>query len=506
MQKRFGIIAGFLAFAIIALLPLNDSAVPPVAQATAAITGLMIVWWITEAIPLYATALLPLILFPLFGVLSPTEAAAAYADQVVFLFLGGFLIAAAMQRWNLHRRIALHIIAVFGNNSRNLILGFMAATAFLSMWISNTATAMLMIPIAIALVSTMIPDAFSKEGSFGTGEKSFASCLILGVAYAATIGGIATLIGTPPNGILVAQLSTIFPEAPAIDFFSWMVFAVPLMVLLLAIAWFWLTFVIHRDLPSTLGTGRSLISEELARLGTLTRGERWTLLVFVATALAWVFRLPKEIGDFTLPGITTVLPGVTDATIAVAGALALFLLPVDSRRGIYTLDWETAVGIPWGILILFGGGICLSEGIIGSGLAGIIAGSLGVLAVLPLVLIVLILALVICFLNEVVSNTAIASIMIPLLAIAAIPMGINPMVLMVTAALASSLGFMLPVGTPPNAIAYGTGCITTGDMVRSGFSLNIISAVLVTLFMTFIVPSVLGFSPTEIPSWAVIQK
>jgi sodium-dependent dicarboxylate transporter 2/3/5 len=505
MQKRFGIIAGFLVFVLIALLPLDATAIPPEAQLTAAIAGLMIVWWITEAIPIFATALLPLVLFPLFGILSPTEAAVAYADQVVFLFLGGFLIAAAMQRWNLHRRIALHIIAVSGNSSRKLVLGFMAATAFLSMWISNTATAMLMIPIAVALVSTMMPDAFSRDKSSSTGEKSFASCLILGVAYAATIGGIATLIGTPPNGVLVAQLSTIYPEAPPIDFFSWMVFAVPLMVLLLAITWFWLTLVIHRDLPSTLEAGRFLISEELAKLGSLTRGERWTLLVFVVVALAWIFRLPKEIGDLTIPGITTVLPGVTDATIAVAGALALFLLPVDSRNGIYTLDWESAVRIPWGILILFGGGICLSEGIIESGLAGVIAGSLGVLAVLPLVLIVLILALVISFLNEVVSNTAIASIMIPLLAIASIPLGINPMVLMVTAALASSLGFMLPVGTPPNAIAYGTGCMTTRDMVRSGFSLNIISAVLVTVFMTFIVPSVLGFSPTEVPAWAIIQ-
>ncbi len=506
MRKEVGVIAGILIFALIALIPLDAAVISREAQLTAAITGLMVVWWISEAIPIYATALVPLVLFPVFGILSPTEAAIAYADQIVFLFLGGFLIAAAMQRWNLHRRIALHIIAIFGSSPRKLVLGFMAATAFLSMWISNTATAMLMIPIALALVSTVMPDALSQDEGSKTGRNPFASCLILGVAYAATIGGIATLIGTPPNGILVAQLSTIFPDAPAIDFFSWMVFAVPFMVLFLAITWFWLTFVINPNLPRTLEGSRSLIREELAKLGAITRGERWTLLVFILVALAWIFRLPKELGVLTIPGITTILPGVTDATIAVAGALALFLLPVDSRNGVFTLDWESAVKIPWGILILFGGGICLSEGIIESGLAENIAGSLGVLAVLPLVLIVLVLALVISFLNEVVSNTAIASIMIPLLAIASIPMGINPMVLMVTAALASSLGFMLPVGTPPNAIAYGTGSITTKEMARAGFSLNIISAVLVTLFMTFIVPYALGFSPTEVPVWAVIQK
>jgi len=506
MRKEVGVIAGILIFALIALLPLDSAVISREAQLTAAITGLMVVWWITETIPIYATALIPLVLFPLFGILSPTAAAIAYADQIVFLFLGGFLIAAAMQRWNLHRRIALHIIAIFGSSPRKLVLGFMAATAFLSMWISNTATAMLMIPIALALVSTMMPDALPQDEGSKTGRKPFASCLILGVAYAATIGGIATLIGTPPNGILVAQLSTIFPEAPPIDFFSWMVFAVPFMVLFLAITWFWLTFVIHHNLPRTLEGSRSLIREELAKLGAITRGEGWTLLVFILVALAWIFRLPKELGVLTIPGITTVLPGVTDATIAVAGALALFLLPVDSRNGVFTLDWESAVQIPWGILILFGGGICLSEGILESGLAENIAGSLSVLTVLPLVLIVLVLALVISFLNEVVSNTAIASIMIPLLAIASIPMGINPMVLMVTAALASSLGFMLPVGTPPNAIAYGTGSITTKEMARAGFSLNIISAVLVTLFMTFIVPYALGFSPTEVPVWAIIQK
>jgi len=335
------------------------------------------------------------------------------------------------------------------------------------------------------------------------GQRQFATCLLLGVGYAATIGGMATLIGTPPNAILVAQISGIFPEAPGIDFFQWMTFAVPFMAIFLLIAWFWLTSVTNRNMPEVISGSRDMIGYELKELGPLTTGEKWTLLIFLSVALAWIFRTPKEIGSLVIPGITTCIPGVTDATIAICGALILFMLPVDTKKGIFTLDWESAKEIPWGILILFGGGICLSEGIIRSGLAGLIADSFILLAVLPLVVIIFLIALFITFLNEVVSNTATASIMIPLMAITSVSMGINPMMLMVPATLASSLGFMLPVGTPPNAIAYGTGFIPTKEMARAGFALNIIGCILITFFMTFIIPAVLGISP-ELPSWAVI--
>ncbi|MDD1706475.1 MAG: SLC13 family permease, partial [Methanoregulaceae archaeon] len=437
------------------------------------------------------------------GILSPKDAAVSYADQTVFLFMGGFFIAAAMMRWNLHRRIALNVISLAGSGTKKLVLGFMAATAFISMWISNTATAMMMIPIALALVSTLMPGVMSDNPGEQSGQRQFATCLLLGVGYAATIGGMATLIGTPPNGILVAQLSSIFPEAPGVDFFSWMVFAVPFMVLFLLIAWFWLTSVTHRHMPDRISGSRDMIVRELTGLGPLKPGEKWTLLIFISVAFAWIFRTPKEIGSLVIPGITTYIPGVTDATIAICGALILFMLPVDAEHGVFTLDWESAKGIPWGILILFGGGICLSEGIIASGLAEVIANSFTLLAVLPLMVIVLLITLFITFLNEVVSNTAMASIMIPLMAITSVSMGINPMMLMVPAALASSLGFMLPVGTPPNAIAYGTGYISTREMARAGFALNIIGCILVTLFMTMIIPSALGIS-SDLPAWAVI--
>ncbi len=503
MQKSIGIIAGILVFIVISLLPLDPVSIPPEAKYAAAVTGLMVVWWLTEAIPIYATALVPLILFPVMGILTPKGAAASYADQTVFLFMGGFFIAAAMMRWNLHKRIALHIIGLFGSGPRKLVLGFMAATAFLSMWISNTATAMMMIPIAMALVATLIPEAAPDQNENNTEQRQFAICLILAVAYAATIGGMATLIGTPPNGILVAQISNIFPEAPGIDFFSWMIFAVPFMVIFLAIAWFWLTYIAHRHLPREISGSRKVIHQELTGMGSLGAGERWTLIVFSLVALAWIFREEKIIGELVIPGITTYVPGISDATIAIAGALVLFLLPVDVEKGIFTLDWESARKIPWGVLILFGGGICLSEGIIASGLAQLIASSFTVLQVLPLILIVLLVSLMITFLNEVVSNTAMASIMVPLMAITAVSMGINPMLLMVAATLASSLGFMLPVGTPPNAIAYGTGYISTREMARAGFALNIIGCILVTVFMTVFVPTALGLSP-EIPAWAVL--
>lgn len=502
LKERAGLLAGLVLFLVIVAIPVDPTVMAPAARYTAAVTALMVIWWVTEPIPIYATALLPLFLFPLLGVLNPKTAAASYADQTVFLFMGGFLIAAAMQRWNLHRRIALQIICRTGTSSKRLIFGFMVATAFLSMWISNTASAMMMIPIAFAIVSTLMP--CTGDNTCDTDEeRGFATCLLLAVAFAGTIGGMATLIGTPPNGILLAQLETLFPQAPTIDFFSWMVFAIPFSTIFLILAWAWLTMVAFRKLPRVISQGGEIIRGELSALGGLKGGEKWTLLVFCGVALAWIFRTPKVIGELVIPGINTFLPAITDPAIAIAGAVLLFIIPADGQSGVYTLDWDTAKTIPWGILILFGGGICLSEAFIMSGLADIIARHLTVLEVLPPILIILAISLLITYLNEVVSNTAIASIMIPLMAITAVSMEINPMLFMITAALASSLGFMLPVGTPPNAIAYGTGYISVSEMVKAGFALNIIGVVLVTVFMELIVPAVMGIQP-GLPDWAIL--
>jgi sodium-dependent dicarboxylate transporter 2/3/5 len=499
MKEYTGIILGLGIFLLIALLPLDPAVLSISARYTAAVTLLMVVWWLTEALPIYATALVPLVLFPVLGILTPDVAARSYADQTVFLFMGGFFIAVTMQKWNLHRRIALRIVQQVGLEPRRIILGFMIATAFVSMWISNTATAMMMVSIALAMVTTMAgrdPDADPAQ------YTSFSTCLILGVAYAATIGGMATLIGTPPNGILIAQISSIFPEAPPIDFFSFMLFAAPLSALFLIIAWLWLTYGAYRHMPHSIARGKEVILEESQKLGSMNRGELLTFLVFIFTALAWIFRTEKHIGAITVPGIVTFIPGVQDATIAITGALLLFLIPVDIKKKVFVLDWETARGIPWGILILFGGGICLSEGFLQSGLAAVIADHLTILREFPILLIVLVVLLVITFLNEIASNTAIASIFIPLMAITSVSIGIHPFFFMIAGALGSSLGFMLPVGTPPNAIAYGTGYLTTRDMVRSGITLNLIGVVLVTSLVVTVVPWALGFS-LELPSWAM---
>lgn len=499
MKEYLGIFSGLFIFILVLLLPFDPAVIPDATKYTAAVTLLMVVWWVTEALPIYVTALIPLVLFPVLGILTPDAAARAYADQTVFLFMGGFFIAVTMQKWDLHRRIALFIVKRVGLEPRKIILGFMIATAFVSMWISNTATAMMMTSIALAMVTTME----GKDTDCDPAQyRSFSTCLILGVAYAATIGGMATLIGTPPNGILLAQISSIFPSAPSLDFFSFMLFAAPFSALFLIITWIWLTFGAFRHLPQTIAQGKDVILEEARKLGPMSRGERFTLAIFICTALAWILRTEKHIGAATIPGITTVLPGVQDSTIAIAGAVLLFLIPVDLKKKEFTLDWPTARQIPWGILLLFGGGICLSEGFLQSGLAALIAERLTVLQELPILVIVLFVLLIITILNEIASNTAIASIFIPLMAITSVSIGIHPFLFMIAAALGSSLGFMLPVGTPPNAIAYGTGVLTTKDMVRAGIVLNVTGVILVTILAVTVVPLVLGFG-VELPPWAL---
>lgn len=501
MKKTLGRIIGILVFILIVLYPVDPSAFPVEAKYAAAVTALMIVWWITEAIPIQATALVPIVLFPLLGVLTPAEACGAYGDKVIFLFMGGFIIAMSMQRWGLHERIALHIISRTGSSPRRLILGFMIATAFLSMWISNTATAMMMIPIAIAIIATILPKIDTKLDEMDKKQRNFSECIVLSIAYAATIGGMATIIGTPPNGFFIAQMEAIFPTAPAIDFSTWMVFALPLSCVFLPIGWFWLTYGAYRDLPEKISSGKDIITEKIAGLGGMSRGEKWTLLVFIGTAVAWILRSEKNVGDFVIPGINTFLPGVGDSTIAIAGAILLFLLPVNRKEGIYTMNWEWAKKIPWGILILFGGGICLSKAFIASGLANEIIERLGFIHTIHIVLAVLIVAVLVSLLTEVTSNTAIAGVMMPIMAITAVSMEVHPYILMLTATFACSMAFMLPVATPPNAVAYGSGYIDIKDMIKAGWVLNLIGIFLLVIFMFTVFMWVLGFS-VEMPLWA----
>ena len=502
MNKVAVIVASLLVFFAILAIPIDPTVLAPEARSVAAVTVLMILLWVTGVIPLEATALLPLVLFPALGVLSPVKVAESYGNEVIFLFLGGFIIAMSMQRWGLHRRIALHIIRIVGTSPRRLVLGFMVATAFLSMWISNTATAMMMIPIAVAIILTILPGTDRTLQGLDEEQRALAGCLIISIPYAASIGGIATIIGTPPNGIFISQLATIFPDAPTIDFFTWMKFGVPFAAVFLLIAWIWLTQVPYRRMVTTLPSAKGIIREELAKLGPISTGERWTLIVFTLTALAWIFAQTKEIGGFIVPGLDMIFPGIKDSTIAIFGALLLFILPVDRKEGIFTMDWEWAVKIPWGILLLFGGGIALSSGFISSGLAAAIVESLTLIHGLPIILLIFIIALGISLVTEITSNTAIAAIMMPIMAVTAISVGINPVVLMLTAAVCASMAFMFPVATPPNAVAYGSGYIDAKDLLKSGWALDLIGVGLWTFFLFTVVLWAIGI-PLDLPAWAL---
>ena len=374
MRTGYGLLAAGILFIAILALPIQDDILPPAARFTAAVAALMVTLWVTEALPLEATALIPLIFFPLLGILTVQQSAAPYADQVIFLFLGGFIIARAMERWNLHHRIALNIIRIAGTSPRRLILGFMAATAFISMWISNTATAMMMVPIAIAIGTSLVRNGNGDSIISRPGETAFTGCLLLSVAWAASIGGLGTPIGSPPNGIFLAQMPLLVPEASAIDFFSWLMFGIPLVCLLIPAAWLYLTKLVYPDIPSAIPHTRQIIDTRVKELGTMSRAEILTLCVFILTAAAWIFSDTKVIGGIIIPGLDLIFPEINDTVIAIGGALLLFIIPSGEPGGARLMDWKTAAGIPWGILLLFGGGLCLSVAFVKSGLASALGG------------------------------------------------------------------------------------------------------------------------------------
>ena len=477
LRRRIGLAAGAFLFLLVLLLPWGA---PPAARRTAAVALLMAVWWMTEAVPLAATALLPLVLFPALGVLRPEPAAAPYANPVIFLFLGGFLLAAAMERSGLHRRVALAVVARAGASPRRLVLGFMAATAFVSLWISNTATAAMMLPIGLALAGLLRPPEPGARFPFG-------AALMLGIAYAATIGGIGTLSGTPPNAVFAAAVRETLGRE--IGFLPWMAVGLPVVALLLPAAWALLVHVFFRPGPLPAGAAE-LVAAERARLGPATPAERRTGLVFLATALGWLFREPKEIGAVHVPGLAELVPGIDDSTIAVAGALALFLLPAGRGARGALLDWAAARRIPWGVLLLFGGGLSLARAFDESGLTALVAHAVAGLGGLPGPLLVALVAASLIFLSELASNTAVAAMAMPLLAAAAAGVGLDPVVLMAAGALAASTAFMLPVGTPPNALAFGTGYVRMGEMIRAGFWLNLLSVAVVTAAAWVLAPRV----------------
>jgi len=427
-------------------------------RVTAGLACWMAAWWLTEAIPVYATALLPLAVLPVSGARALTETASAYAHPLIFLFLGGFLLALGLERWGLHRRFAFAVLRLVGTGPRMLVGGFMLVSAVLSMWISNTATALVMLPIASSVIQLQDDDAPEK--------RNFALCLLLGVAYAASIGGVGTIVGTPPNLFTASFMARELDIH--VSFARWMLVGVPIVVLFLPIAWLLLTRVLYP-------VGRAPLSGVPLDVHAepWTRGARLTLVIFLLTAAAWMFR-PLLV---ELPG----LDRLSDTGIAIIAALALFSIPVRPREGVFLLDWETAARAPWGVLILFGGGLALAGAISANGIGELLASSLAGLEGLPPLLLTMLVVALIIFLTELTSNTATTTALVPIFAAVAVGLGLEPLTIIVPAALAASCAFMLPVATPPNAIVYGSGMISTPDMARAGIWLNIIGIFLITL-------------------------
>lgn len=464
-----GLLLGPLSFLF--LLWLEVPGLAPEGRAALAAAAWVALWWTTDAIPMAATGLLPLVLFPLCGVLPMKAATAAFANPLVFLFLGGFLLAVAIERVRLHERIALHIIAAIGQDWRSLLLGFMAATALLSMWISNTATAVMMLPIGTAVYSQL---AGSEAERLRRGRS-----LMLAIAYGCSTGGIATLIGTPTNVVLSGMVDELY--GIELGFAQWLTFGLPLALLLLGVAWVYLTFVAFPVAEPGLPGGRAAVRARLAALGPMRGPERRVLAVFLLVALAWISR------PFLLQPY---LPALNDTGIALIGALLLFTLPAD--RNDRLLDWPTAATIPWGILLLFGGGLTLAAGFSSSGLADWIGAQLAGLAVLPTFLLLLGLIAAVNFLTEITSNVATAAMLLPVLAALSATLGLHPFLLMVAATVAASCAFMLPVATPPNAVVFGSGLLTIPIMLRVGFWLNVLSILLTAAFVYFWLPWVWG--------------
>ncbi len=456
-----------IAALVIAVRP---GGLSPAGTAVLGVAIWMATWWITECLPLAVTALLPIALFPVLGVSTVRDAAAHFANEVVFLYLGGFLLAAALEHWHAHHRIALAVIGTVGTSSRRLVLGVMLATAFVSMWISNTATAAMMYPIALAIGALYGP---------GEAARSQRVALLLGVAFAASIGGMATLIGTPPNLILAGAARELI--GVELDFFTFLAYGLPVAVILLPLCWALLVFVFHRE-QIELGTqGLEVLRERRAALGRLMGGERRVLALFGVVALCWFFREPKEIGSLTIFGMTSVVPGLTDAGIAIIGAIALFLVPGTTRDGGARplLTWREAREIPWDVLLLFGGGLSLAAAMESSGLAARIGVWMAGLQGLPLPLVLIGLAIATVIISELASNAATASMGMPIAVSLAAALDQPPLLIMLVVGLAASVGFALPMATPPNAIVFGSGELHIKDMARAGLALDVLGILVV---------------------------
>lgn len=468
-SKAISLLVGFLFFVGLLLLP-PPSGLGQEAWRVLAMAALMLSWWITEAVPIPVTAMLPIVLLPMLGVLPLREAAAPYADPVVFLFLGGFMLALSMERWNLHRRIALNIVLLTGTHANGVILGFMLATFALSMWISNTATAVMMLPIALSVIRLLTANADKND----QGVHRFALCMMLGIAYAANIGGTATLIGTPPNVVLAGFMRVNYNHE--ISFAAWMGMVLPFALTLLLLSYWFMVKVLYPNRLGHFAGAKKIIRQSLLELGPATVGERRTLLIFLLTASAWVFKTQ----------LNQILPfQISDTEIALLAALALFIVPVSLKTHETLLTWEDTQRLPWGILLLFGGGLSLAGALKSTGVIDLIGAhftdstTTGFAVLLGLTAISL-------FLTEIMSNVALVTVMLPVVAGIATAMGIDPLIFCIPVTLAASCAFMLPMATPPNAIVFASQHLKVAEMVRAGFWLNLIAVLLISLLAYFV--------------------
>ena len=477
-HQKVGVVLGPAA-ALLIILSDAPAGLSDTGWTTAAIGVLMAVWWATEAVPIAVTALLPLVVFPLLGIASIQETAAPYSNKVIYLFLGGFIVAFAMQRWDLHRRIALSVLQVVGGNGRSLIGGFMLASALISMWVMNTSTTMMLLPIAISIITVIHKSVGSLDDK---ARADFQYALLLGVAYGATIGGMATLVGTAPNAMLAAFMQD--NHGIEIDFASWMMVGLPLSIVMLPLAWLALTrFVFQVDFQ-TSGEGRAELKKMKDDLGNIKVPEIRVAIVFTIMALAWITRpLLAQV-----PG----LAALDDSGIAMAGAIALFLIPSGDKSDPFLIRWRYAEQLPWSVLILFGGGLTLAGAVNRTGLAEWLGGNLQAVGMLPLAIIVIAVTTLIVFLTELTSNIATTATFLPVIAAIAYKSGIDPIVLTVPVTFAASCAFMLPVATPPNAIVFGSGLLTIPKMVRAGMALNIIGIIVVSFVALTLAPRFLN--------------
>lgn len=481
------VVTGPLLFLLLLLLPTPEG-MTPAAKNVLACTIWVVIWWLTEAVPIAITSLMPLILFPLFGILPVKEVSNFYASPIIFLFLGGFIIALAMEKWNLHKRIALNIIRLTGTNQRQILLGFIIATGGLSMWISNTATTMMMLPIALSIIS-QFENILKSSAEKNIKNSNLGKALVLSIAFSASIGGMATIVGTPTNLILVEGVRQLYEIEIAFD--KWFFFAFPLVIVLLWILWWHLGFNVFDLSKSQIAGASRVIKKEIAQLGKMKQEEILVAIIFGAVAFAWIFR--------TLL-LKPYFPNISDTTIALIGAVSLFLIPSKELKGEFLMDWDYAKKLPWSVILLFGGAFAVAGSFSSSGLTVWLGEKMAALESLPFWLILFFVIAFVNYLTELTQNMATCTLMIPVLAALALTIDVHPMGLMVGMTIAASCAFMMPIATAPNAIVFGSGQIEMKDMVRAGFLLNIFSIVLISIFVYFLLPLIWGIDLSVFPN------